>query len=383
MTKKRRTSRVEPDDTWRQISRDFPRQTGVSDTIYALPTALIARIRGEAPQFFRQEDIEFETALAGGGRTGFFTGRAFTFPLLNSLQETTTTKPLTDSERRVDSQIRAMMESEVVSAGGGEREIELFFQLRKRLENEIERRRRGYVGWLMTDPGFCICRAEFQRNWRSEFEERWPESTLPIALGGQPPPVSKEDRPYFVEYWKLCQRWGLRTLHSWELPEPIDAGVLHPTVHSLDGLGDAGCLLFVPWYLARDETITLRQMMEPISLMTKLMHLGPWLERSPKNFGIDRFAVLMQLFVYFELAIKRRYSERLRGHSVAIYRAIGQFISQIDPDSEMAISAEESIKKVRVMLKKRLRACTDAIAWIRNGRAMQTRKRRRSDSHDS
>ena len=105
-------------------------------------------------------------------------------------------------------------------------------------------------------------------------------------------------------------------------------------------------------------------MVAPAALATTLNHLSPWIERKPKNFGLDRYAVMLQLFVYLELALKARYRTKVYGKIPDLDHAFGRFIRGADDEDEPS----DSIKKIRQFMQRRLKECvaasTDVIGEI-------------------
>ena len=364
---RRASNRIDQGDAdWHRLSHEFPEHTKAS-SLYAIPARLIERIKAEAPNLFSPEDLEFEAALNAGERTGFFRGQSFTYALLRD--SSVLSESADEVQQRLDADLQRMTEEQVRDAGGGDQELNDLRHMRQRLKEEIALRQRAFAGWLVTDAGFHLTRQEFQTSWKADYERRWPYELLPPKLLDlKPDKVSKEDLPFFTSYLQFCQMWNLRALLTWELPTPVDPGIVLPTVHSLYRLGNAGCQFFVPWYLARDERLTLFDIMGPAALTTKLDHLGPWLNRTSKNFSLERFAAMLPLYVYLELAIKSRYESRLYGNTAALDRALGQFIKNINPDSHAAISVEDTVKKIRMKMSERLKECENAVDEVRRAR---------------
>jgi len=354
---KRKPVVAEVDPAWVELCARFPAQTELKSSLYALPSALIERIQAETKGFFSAEQLAFEEALGAGGRTGFFRGWSFRYPLLGNSSEP-------DEECDVvDRKMRQLTIELIQATGAGEREVDEYFALEKRMKEQVVARERGYAGWLVTDPGFHISRALFQRAWSTPLQLRDSLPQLPVSYFGEKikePP--KADIPFHVASCSFLQAWCLKGLCTWELPIPVQTNVATSSVHPAGSLGDAGCTLFVPWYLARDQKLTLRDIFGRQALVTRLRHLQPWLEKNSEQLGHERFGQMLQFYVYFELALKSRYADKLFGKTKAIDRALGHFFKQLDPDSDGGISVGDAVKKTREAMSRRLKDCEVAVS---------------------
>lgn len=374
MSKRKSSQELEPkpvDRDWNHLCERFPLLTAGKEAIYALPGPLIERIQAEATGFFDEEQLAFESALNEGDRTGFFLGRSFHSALLSVAD------PASEDRSDLGRQIKKMLADEIRATGAGKREVDDYFAIEVRLKRELFARQRGYAGWLVTDAGFHVARESFRREWRRDFEAQESRPTLPVSdFGETPKSPDKKDLPFFVAYWMFLQKWCLRGLCTWELPIPIQASVANPSEHPHNMLGDAGCSVFVPWYLARDQKLTLRDILGHESLITSLNHLQDWLEKSPNNLGHERFGQMLQLYVYYELALKARYSDRLRRNTKAIDRALGQYLKQVDLNSDSAITVGDSVKKIREEMSQRLKRCEDLSPWKKKKRSKKKKAKR-------
>lgn len=352
---KRKSSKKEgepADPAWVDLCERWPTLTAGKETIYSLPIGLIERIRAESKKFFTAEQLAFEEALAAGGRTGFFRGYSFRYSLLDASLEH---DPECDA---ISADVRRMTEDQMRTRGASERDITDHFAADERLKNEIAARERGYIGWLVTDPGFNLMRKQFRKVWTEHAAQGSDLPQLPVSFLGEKTPIpSDSDKPYVIAEWKFLQTWCLRGMTTWELPMPLRANIAGNSIHPAQSLGDAGCTLFVPWYLVRDQKLTLRDVFASQLHQASLDHLSPWFQKGPKNLGHERYGQMLQLYVYYELALKDRYLGNLRGNTKPVDRALGQFLRSLAPDDDKTIAVGESIKKVRELLNRRLKEC--------------------------
>jgi len=361
---KKNNCRSEDDRTaspaWRELRSNFPTFVEGKETIYAIPSGLLKRIRAECRGLLTVEEIAFETELSANDRTGFFRGRPFHYPLLAIEAD----EPSDNDE--LSEKIRQMTIEQFRSTGAGDTEVEAYFASERRFHREITSRQRGYVGWLVTDPGFHVMREAFKKNWRARIKGAEELPQLPVSIIGEKMPApSKSDIPFFLDSWKLLRFWCLRGFCTWELPIPVDANVGGTSIHPPEIPGSSGCTVFVPWFLARDQKLTLRDFLANQSLRANLSHLHPWLEKGPKNFGHERYGQMLRIYVYYHLALQNRYSDRLIGKTKAIDRAFAQFLSEVDPESDAAATVGETVKRTREELGRRLKSCQDLSPFAR------------------
>lgn len=198
---------AEVDPAWDELCASFPDQTRKKNSLYAIPRDLIERIQAEAKGFFSAEQLAFETALCDGGRTGFFRGWSFRYPLLENSREP-------DGEcDAVERRIRTLTIDLIRATGAGEREIDEYFAVEKRMKQEVAARERGYVGWLVTDPGFHIARAGFQRTWPTRLQIRDSLPQLSVSyLGEKIKEPPQAEIPFYVASCEFLQTWCLKGL---------------------------------------------------------------------------------------------------------------------------------------------------------------------------
>ena len=119
---------------------------------------------------------------------------------------------------------------------------------------------------------------------------------------------------------------------------------------------EAGLHIFVPNYLLRDRNLSIYEIAELQNGPTNIAHLDGWLEHRSAHWGYERYAQMLDLYVYLELAIRRRYGERLKGQIGRLDEAFTGFWLE-SKDGIQVLARKESTAKTRQELQRRLKAC--------------------------
>lgn len=327
-----------------------------NDCVYALPIELIKAILSELPEFLSAEDEEFEFDLADSSGSGFFLKRSFQYLLF-----TNSDAKIRQRQTDVQTTIQRMLAEEMMKNGRTKLQIKRYFQKQHEIDQKLLLRQRSFAGWLVTNPQF---RLECRRFWKSietrirEQRTFWP---IPFSFIGGPPTVSEENREFFTTCMSFYMRWNLDTIASWDLPVPMRADVVTRSLYDLDSLRDAGITVFLPWFQSRDRDITLRELAEWHQLSQPPDHLKDWLEHRPDNWGHDRFAMMLRMYVYLELGLKCRYGNRLKGSLPGLDAAFARYFKRTT-DSLEAEQYAGSVKKVRQELSRRLKRVDEELS---------------------
>jgi hypothetical protein len=175
-------------------------------------------------------------------------------------------------------------------------------------------------------------------------------------MGERPPEIPKSEREFYNDYLHFYQRWGLDTLATWDLPIPMRPELATPSLYPLSHVGEAGVVMFVPWYLLRDKDITLRDIAEHRRLLNAPNAVTPWLDSVPKNWGHDRNRLMLELYIYVELCLKRRYPDRVHRKFERLDLALSRFLVKRKAKYSDSDSKTETVRRVRFEIQRRLKA---------------------------
>jgi hypothetical protein len=328
------------------------------ETVYALPMALINAIDAEAPAFFTDEERELERNLAADEGSGSFYNRRFGHPMLDADFRMTASTPATvelEPHRTAAGEINDMIVEEMRRAGRTTSEIQDHFERREHINRRVAEQQMGYSGWLITHARFREEVAQLRRRWEGRIRElgRFPAAPFSFA-GERPRPPAREDRHFHTDFIMFYRRWGLDSLVTWELPIPMRPELTQPSLYDLTGAAEAGVLVFVPWHLLRDKQIKLHELADYKRTYFAPEHLRDWLDGRPKKWGPTRYALMLRLFVYLELALRNRYKHRINRNIERLDRAFASVFC----DSRGTMPAEDSVKKVRLEMNRRLKSQT-------------------------
>ena len=155
----------------------------------------------------------------------------------------------------------------------------------------------------------------------------------------------------------LYRKWGLQGLATWELPVPIRPELTKPSALPYSELSsEAGMLLFVPWYLMRDKDVKLHELADVRRTMGAPPDLDDWLDGEPANWGYERFGLMLQIYVFLELAIARRYGDRIRRRTGKLDHALSRFFCRERGEEQRTESYVDTVRRVR----QRLHRCLPA-----------------------
>jgi hypothetical protein len=298
--------------------------------------------------------LELDFAARYG--SGMFLGHGFVYPLGSSASEPQTQqlKAFDRRQSQHDKQIRALMEEEMRSSGRTAAQIDEYFASTESLERLVSLQQQAYAGWLVTNPAFHAASDHFRRRWPGRFKEGLP--TLPMSFFGTSMSSGpKESREFYADYSLLYRTWSIASLLTWELPIPIEPQLASGGIYNLDQVSSAGIVLFVPWYLLRDRKLTIESLAAKQRTFSSPNHLSRWLDGQPKNLGVRRYAIMLRLYICLELVLRRRYAERLSNKLETFDRAFAQFLQQEPRQTGRSESGEESIRKLRLEMARRLR----------------------------
>lgn len=358
----RRTEKrtVAPNDelvAWNNLVANHGERPGTDqDAVYCLPEGLIRAIETNVPNLWAAEDVAFEVDLARLGGTGFFhrrqVGAAFVPGAAPAPITGARALKLTERNQKSAHLINKLIAKDMRGKGYTELEIQARFNLRTPLELTLLERKQAYVGWLVASKGFRREIGTLRDRWSHWIERDGYFPEFPIATFGRGPSVPKRIRPLYGDFMILYQRWGLETLLTWDIPVPLDPQLginLYESIMS----PAAGMVLFVPWYLMRDKDIRLSDVAAGKRTSAVDGDLEQWISGVPKNWGRKRYRQMLALFVYQELALRRRYGTRLKRVQGRLDSAFARFFgeAQIGKGGELT---SDTVKRTQTQLRRRL-----------------------------
>lgn len=337
---------------WHQLSKQFPgRLSDADETVYSLTEPLIRAIECECPGLLARNDLEFELALRRVAGDGFSRGVKFVFPLLADYGGSALPprRPGLPTE-----------EDLLASEGLNATQIARALASRARFSAALHERQAGYAGWLATNAEFRDEVAQIQASLAEAIVEWGGIPRLPVEVLGRM--FFSPQREYLGQHGQLMQwygRWNIEQLATWELPLPTTSGLQDVTIYSPDAVASGGLMLFVPWYLLRDKSLTIADVGAARHVAERHPQLAEWFRRGPQSLAYDRYAQMLVLYVYLELALRRRYGERLMGWSDSLDRAFARLLlaksgSPLTVPLNKVESRVQSVRKLRQKMQQRL-----------------------------
>jgi hypothetical protein len=334
------------------------------DAIYVLPTELTIALQECSapgrPRFFTPDEEELELAFAEKYRHGVFLGSGFVYLLFPIEPKKSKSKKAREFDRRMarnDERIRRMMEYEMSSSGRSATEIDAYFSLAESRDEYVNLCRTAYAGWLVTNPVFRDAIQSFRERRSALIERVGNLPTLPRTFFGlSTESIPKSRREFFVDNSMLYRSWSIDGLSTWDLPIPMKPQFDGAGIYNLNQLSPAGLTVFVPWYLLREKQLTIQSLASMQRTYSSPNHLNSWLDRRPKNFGVERYAVLLRLYICLELALKPRYAPRVRNNLGLFDRAFARYLSGASARPKESEAMVDSVRKLRLVMSNRLKS---------------------------
>lgn len=351
MPRKSKTKSLPAASPLNALREKFGSQASALDdeVVYALPSGLIEEI-GKEQGILTPMEMQFEFELAEASGAGLFLGEPFGYLSLargpNSCHD--------DDFVAALSSIKAMVREARQDEGFELNAIDAALQPDSRTEQRVMDRREGYAGWLVTSAKFRSQRDAIRCQFHSTIKElgRFPP-LFPSVFGlGVAPDLSCHETRRFNVLFDFYQKWGLSRMVTWDLPVPMRPDWSSSGGYFLPQLSeDAGLKLFIPWYLMRNKDLKLEDVADLKRPLLSPPEIREWLEGdSQKDWGPDRFATMLRIYVYLELALKRRY--KVTGKLGKLDAAFARFLS---PDMDGEASGSATVKKIRWKMATRLR----------------------------
>lgn len=349
-----------PDPAWERFSRKHRGNPALEeDTVCAMPDTLVNAILYEMPEFFSKQEEQFERDLAQLAGGGFFLRRPFGYPPLkgSTLGDSPDKNVVKQRLKRSSQQLKRMLAEGMEEQGRSPLRIQQHFAAQDQIAEQIEVRKWGYAGWLVTNPDFRKECTSFRKRWESRIRAIGGFPVYPTDFLGHSPVVPKEIRDFYDDYTQFYQRWCIHTFVTWDLPVPMLAGIAKPIFYPLSQVSSAGMALFLPWYLLRDQTFKLQDLAKHERFSRGPDHLRGWFGRDRNKWGHARLGTMLKMYIFYELCLKRRYAERLDGRIDRLNRALGHFLGDATAIGDEIRYKEDNVEKIRKEMNKRLRLC--------------------------
>lgn len=350
---------------WTQFATEFPGDSRLTaEYLYALPAALLQKLREIAPNLLTAEDVRFEERLRHFAGTGFWNQRPFFSRILDDdlLADT----PVEDTDVGAIARCRQLQrERERVFA------IETFTteQIAPGVQSARENRVRsfdvrihnvlkGYVAWLISEPRY-VQQLSLLKSLCAKIHH-------PARLPGHDQAAHRRRAVNgrllhrdLIDI-EIFRSWSLDRIVTWHLPEPVYPVFRPGENFPGHGLAAPGFAVFVPWPMLADRTLTLSEVALYHRQRVDFTHLNDWIQ-GLRNWGTRRFARMLDLYVYRMLAIEARYGDRLGGQAQGLDQAFAAYW-QPTADAQQIDRAAEGAKKILTKLRARLRAAEASLA---------------------
>ncbi|MGZ0174587.1 MAG: hypothetical protein ACKVHE_34225 [Planctomycetales bacterium] len=338
---------------WLDVSERFPEIAArCGDAVYTIPKKLVYAIHSAVPKLFSPDELSFETHLAETGVTGFFLNQPFRYPILSQLASDSPEQ--TDSS--IDDQIRELLVDEAREIGRNSSAVDSYLKEVAQRNKTTQLRQAGYVGWLISEPTYRTEMDVFISKWKRTIARNGRFTAVRKSLLGERTRIHKRSRECWSDSMLLYRRWGLETCVTWDLPVPLYPGLESRNFYMRSDIEEAGLHVFIPLYLLRDRDLSVYEIVKTQRCLTDDAHLADWLEHRSSNWGYERYAQMLELYVYLELALRRRYGDRLRGQAGRLDEAFTRFWLESE-DGLQVFTRKESTTKTRQQLGRRLKAC--------------------------
>lgn len=336
-----------------KFRKRFPRHWPQgADALYALPPWLLDEFERHAPGLFSPEDLAFERELAEFSGGAIFQGRRISIQLCSGFSTPNRDMELLTRTAKTDREIESMLREEMASAGVDRAKADRYVAAQEHFKRMILDRQRPYAGWLVTNPTFRRELEEFKAWWLATTDESARLPHLPLSAFGEQGVISGPSSMQMAMASTFLKRWCLAEFMTWDVPMPIAPGSAQGSIYEPTADWGAGLTIFVPWYLMRDKELTLHELANAHRTASDVRNLAGWLDGKPKNLGYVPHARMLDLYVYIELALKRRYRDRLRRRTGQLDVTFGNYFAKVEGSKPK--DAEESMRKLRQLFDKRM-----------------------------
>ncbi len=344
-----------PTKVWQAMTDEFPNDERLrGPAIYAIPAELIDAMKHEKIEALSSDDEAFERRLAQLSGAGLFLGRPFSYPglavaELGDFVDPKQVEEIYQRNEALDQQLDQLIRDDIAAQGGTDGDADSYREAIENRHESMHLRRLAYAAWLATDSVFRDDRDVLYARWSEKIDERGQFPSVPISLLYESPSKPPEDdRDFQASFLKFYLRWGIETMATWDLPVPMRSETLTQSFYHLPSVASAGITVFVPWYMFRDQELKLRDIADQQMLLHQPNELNRWLQREDANWGYERYQHMLKLFVWLELALRRRYPNQLVGKQERLDHAFAACLYG------SAVKNADSVKKLRQEMQRRL-----------------------------
>ncbi len=305
-------------------ARHFGMPSLALDPLYSLSEELINAILDTAPQFFTADQVAFERDLARTADIGFFLHSP-----LGSSHETATAleKRQTDSANA----IRDLLAEELRGRGADAEDCRAFAENDGDQAERTRSRQAAYAGWLVLNATYHAELRGFRERWEGTVRLAGRFPRLPTWFGADPLDRRGLSPAFLTDSYQFFARWGLDTLLTWDWPVPMEPDLNVGLRQNMDLLSPAGAVLFLPWYLLRGGVLDLKAVIDNCRLASPPEHLHGWVNKRGdrlEGVGDVRYATLLLLYRFGELALRRRYADACAGNQHRLDLALASVIGR-------------------------------------------------------
>jgi hypothetical protein len=331
------------------------------DPLFALPTNLIRAIEKHDSDFWTEEESRFENNLAVTSG-GVFINRLLAAgqPRRPFLLECDFLSDCQSDEilemnnlfKNTGEEIRNDATKELGLAGVPPGDITEMWTTEEEFRTGVANTRLAYAGWLTLNKTFL---EELQSLRDQSPSTIGPEGRFPVLQGnysqgdyetwgklwrGNWTPSDRKERKFDKKCQAFFERWCIQALFNWDIPIPLGTlGLLDSQPQS------CGVHIFLPWYAFKKRELKIPEYLYSQAVQQQASPLASWLKKGGQ--GLVYYERLFRMFVYFGLAICRRYADRISKRPTRLDRAFMEYFG-IDPGKDSL----DLISKMRQKLNK-------------------------------
>lgn len=367
MNRRRTSGKRKPRSQWEKLAIEFPGHPHLErETLYALPLALIKALRRHAPKVLSPHASRFETRLRRLSATGFHRRLPLFSEVMDAhLLDTSEVEQAAIAdrherdERRRDQQLTAWISMSWKSSGNFERAS----NLQRTLGMDMAARLKGYAGWLVTHHEYRRDLFRLQFAFKGVLRRHGGTSSIAelLEISARSRSKSFAGAAAAGDRMKLLlDRWGLEPSTTLDIPEPTSGAFAVGEDFRARTIKPNGFGVFLPWHLLVDGWMSIQRLFELQKAVNDLRHLAEWLEE-PSEMGHRRYAQILELYVYRERVLASRYAEQLRGNVEGVDLAFAQYFYDSSNGTRSPERQLASVRKLRGILTKRMKACAGAV----------------------